>query len=155
MIDPSGKDTVLHSRRKAGTHLFVRVVFVFCALSCWAFEVIPLSNVPQTTESADGTPLQVEFVEVGRLTATPDQISRPAGKFILVLVNKTVFPLPSLQIDSAGFADGILDPKPLIKLINSKALYPQKVAVLVDLPIGEFHVKSLATFNTFVVLTGK
>ena len=88
--------------------------------------------------------------------AIPNAIERPAGKFILVLVSKSADAPQSFQLDPGAVAEKILGPNPLLKVEGGNVAQPKrKIAYLVDLPAGEFHLKTASTGMTLCKVTGK
>jgi len=160
-------------KRSVPLSLFAGFVYLLAAHRAPAQDVIPLSNppsAPRATKSTDSSAkttdsnavttstdaLEVEILEVGRLTTFPETIERPAGKFILLIVNKSDDPAQSFQIDPATDANGGLSSNPLLRLDGSAAPAQKKrVAFLVDLPPGGFRLKSAGTGTTLCTITGK
>jgi hypothetical protein len=122
---------------------------IFLCLAAVSFRIsaqqaIPLQN--QSTPSAIGTEHpQVEVVEIRRGGALPAEIHRPAGKFILLVVNRTHDPAASFAIDPASVGEGVIGPNPLLHLASGAASTKHRLAGMVDLPAGQFHLKAAST----------
>lgn len=95
---------------------------------------------------ANNKPLEVEVVEINRFGATPAQIQRHPGLFILAVVNRSPDPQASFVVDPAEAGEGHLSPQPLLRIDGQKADPRRHRATTLFLaPAGAFDLKSAAT----------
>jgi hypothetical protein len=114
---------------------------------------IPLVNVPLDQKSKE--PVEVEVVEIHRLMAIPDRIERSPGKFILLVVNRTPDPAASFVLEPAGAGiDAKQGAKPLLRLGGVHAR-KHRTAGLLDMPSGNFELKSADTGKVFCTIAIK
>ena len=81
-----------------------------CGLLCiqpGAAQQIPIVN-PPGQDKKPAQPLEIERVEIHGRMALPSNITRPAGPFVLLLVNETGNPKASFVVRPAGTATATL-----------------------------------------------
>jgi hypothetical protein len=99
------------------------------------------------------TLIETEVVTIHGMTADPATITRPAGKFFLLLINKTHAPV-SLTFDSPSLAATALGP--LTQALNFGALQSQsvrRVAGAFDAPAGTYNIRSAAGGTVLCTIT--
>jgi hypothetical protein len=99
--------------------------------------------------SASATRIESEVVTVTGSAAWPNEIKRSPGKFFLVLTSKTKTGLPALVFDSLTVPAAQVTT--LTQGLDLTSFQPfRNAAGLLDLPSGEYHLKSQATGNIFL-----
>jgi hypothetical protein len=120
----------------------------------YAQEKIPLQNQDAASAAAvAGKHLEVEVLEVGPHGALPAEIHRPAGKFILLVVNGTHDPAAVFALVPEAAGDGVTAAKPMLRLTDRAPSTKHKIAGLVDLPAGQFDLKAAATGKVLCRIT--
>jgi hypothetical protein len=123
-----------------------------------AQQAVSIANAPSGSvqTGANGKPLEIEIVEIGRAMTWPNVISRPTGKFILLLRFRPDASISSLQIDPSDVPIGTLGPNPILRVDTQIAHSTERsLAFVVDLPKGEFHMKNGASGAMLNAITGK
>ena len=113
------------------------------AVSAGAADRVPL--YPGSAQPKPEEKLEVEQVEVHRLMAIPSQIRRPAGRFLLLVINRDeTDPDAAFVIDPAAVGDGKVGPNPVAQA-GGKGISDRKhrSAALVDSMAGDFDLKYL------------
>lgn len=111
--------------------------------SAQAQRPIPLQNLPAAATKANTQGIEVEIVEVGRLGALPEAITRPAGKFTLLVVNHSGNAQESFVLEPAAVGEGTIGANPFIRLRDRPSpSFRHRLAGLIDLPQGNFDLKS-------------
>lgn len=123
------------------------------APSVYGQQSIPLQNPDAASAAVAGKHLEVEVVEVGPHGALPGEIHRPAGKFILLLVNRTHDPAAVFVLDPEAANDGATAASPILRLTDRAPSTRHKIAGLVDLPAGRFDLKSAVTGKVLCRIT--
>lgn len=122
-----------------------------CGLLCvWpeAAQQIPIVN-PPGQDKKPAHPLEIEHVEIHRLMALPNNITRPAGPFVLVLVNETGNPKASFAVQPARAGTAIL---------AFDAHTPEvrhRKAGLLDLPKGQYELTAVDSGHVLCTITIK
>lgn len=101
----------------------------------------------------EGEPkLEIEVVEIGRFGASPDVIKRPAGKFILLIINRSDQPDASFALEPAKTEQLSRRAPPSFA---RKELWKrnQRAAGVIDTAAGELHLKSVTTGKTLCTIT--
>ena len=104
---------------------------------------VPLQNKDVFGLKANET-LEVEVLEITPDGAIPAEIHRPAGKFILLIVDRTPDHTTSFLVSKAAQpGDALGNAAPLLRVDSSKA-DPRKhrMATVISAPAGEFDLKS-------------
>ena len=107
-----------------------------------ARQTVHLQNPKDTGEAQppnpvkDGSRVEVESVEIGPAGAIPAEIHRPAGKFIVLLINRSHDPAASFVVDPAAIGDGLVGQEPLLRLADAALASKHRLAGLIDLPAG-------------------
>jgi hypothetical protein len=147
--------------------LELNVLLCFLLPSAFAQQPIPLQNVdPQATTAASASPrmgsgssstakhFEVELVDVRDKVAFPSTLHRPVGPFILMLVNRSRDVHAAFVLDPAAVDEGVVSPNPSLRLAEAAAATSHhRLAGLVDLPAGTYHLKSVASGKTLCSLT--
>jgi hypothetical protein len=131
--------------------LFLALMGGVVAPNAYPQRSIPLANQP-ASEKITGH-MDVEIVEVGRGMAVPTTIKRPAGKLILLIVNRSHDPAASFVLEPASVGEGVIGPNPILHLTDQPASSKHRIAGLVDLPAGQFYLKSAATGKVLCRIT--
>lgn len=131
--------------------LFLALMGGVAAPNAYPQRSIQLANQP-ASEKITGH-VEVEVIEVGRGMAAPATIKRPAGKFILLIVNRSHDPAVSFVLEPASAGEGIVGPNPILHLTDQPASNKHRIAGLVDLPAGQFYLKSAPTGKVLCRIT--
>jgi hypothetical protein len=131
--------------------LFLVLIGGIIAPNAYPQRRIPLANQP-ASEKITGH-VEVEVIEVGHGMAAPATIKRPAGKFILLVVNRSHDPAASFVLEPASVGEGVIGPNPILRLMDQRASSKHRIAGLVDLPAGQFYLKSAATGKVLCRIT--
>lgn len=130
-----------------------------CFLS--AFACYPATSFPRQATSP-GTPsvtaqstMESEIIEIHRLMALPSKIQRPPGKFRLILDNQTGNRQASFVIDPSSVGEGALSPEPLFVYNRTTAAAKDKMSRILDLPAGQYFLKSIPSGHILCIITLK
>jgi hypothetical protein len=99
----------------------------------------------QTSRVDDVSRLEAESIEITPGGAIPAAIHRPAGKFIVLLTNNTQENDAVFVVDAAVEAEGAAEAEPLLRLADAPTRPKHRMAGLIELPPGEFDLKSAKT----------
>jgi len=115
---------------------------------------IRLANGPGW-RNPTGKPLPVIRLEFTRDGAFPSLVQHASGWVILLLVNNSADDTLELHLDPAAIPDKVLGPSPIFHLgAYWSTAFNHRQAIAINLPAGEFHIKSAATATTLVTLKG-
>jgi hypothetical protein len=124
-----------------------------------AQQKVPIENLKDTAGTAraarldDLTRVEAETIEVGPGGAIPAAIQRPAGKFILLLTNRTQEAGAAFIVDPAAVGEGVIGPESLLRLTDAPTRSKHRMAGLIELPAGEFNLKSAKTGKVLCRIT--
>lgn len=102
----------------------------------------------QASRMEDVSRLEAESIEITPGGAIPAAIHRPGGKFIVLLTNSTpetdaVFVVGAAKAGEG--AEGAERAEPLLRLADAPTRPKHRMAGLIELPPGEFDLKSAKT----------
>jgi hypothetical protein len=112
----------------------------------YAQDEVPLQNTDLFPKEQNEQ-LEVETVEINQFGAIPAEIHRPAGKFILLIIDRTPDHAASLSVAKVtANGDKKVIGAPLLRVDKHKAdSRKHRMATMVSAPPGEFDVMSDAT----------
>jgi hypothetical protein len=112
---------------------------------------IPVVNPPGKGKKPDGS-LEIERLEIHRLMALPSSIKRPAGPFVLVLVNETGNPKASFILERVIPAVEAAAAAAIVFDSHTPEVRHRKAGLL-DLPKGGYYLKAAAKDQILCTLT--
>lgn len=124
---------------------------IACGLLCiWpgAAQQIPIVN-PPGQDKKPAQPLEIERVEIHSRMALPTNITRPAGPFVLLLVNETGNPKASFAVRPARAATAIL-----VFDAHTPEVKRRKAGIL-DLPKGQYELQAVDSGRVLCTITIK
>lgn len=121
-----------------------------CCEALVAQTSIPVGNAVQQVQSPS-VKLEVEQIEIGKMTALPPAIHRHAGKFLLLVSDPRRFALSFVITKVAS--DSATNTTPLVTIDRRYPVVAHKQAALIDLPSGQYEMKLSATGQVFCSFT--
>ncbi len=128
-------------------------------LCCSAVFLRPLSGqdaIPLVTgplSAADkSAKLPVEIIAVTRFGALPNSINRAPGKFILLVLNKTLYSQDAYSLEPVAVGNASAPATAAVRLGGALA-QNRKSAALLNLPVGQYELKSAATGTVLCQIT--
>jgi hypothetical protein len=134
----------------AALYTFASMFGVFsCSLR--AQTQIPVGNAPPQAQNLRDR-LEVEQIQIGRQTATPSAIRRNPGKFLLMLSDPMNF-AGSFAVVRAPSSEQEAPTPPLLTIDRRFPVVRRKQAAVIDLPPGEYQLKSVANGQVYCTIT--
>ncbi len=121
--------------------LCLSALLLSVSITATASDTIALD--PRSPVPAAGEHLQVEQIEVGDNAASPSSLRRKAGRFVLVITNRSRLNADAaFVIDPSSVGDGVVGPSPLLRMGGThNSDYRRRSASLFDASVGSYDLK--------------
>ena len=114
-------------------------------------QAVPLITGPLSVQDKTAS-LETEVITVGRLAAYPNNITRHAGKFILILQSQGADPKASFTVEAVAAVNSTQVAVPLLRfdfMLSKRGL----LGGVVNPPVGQYQLKSATTGQVLSTLT--